>query len=104
MSRHAARPSIHDLSAIAHAVARATDRQTALEGLITELSHALNTRACVLQQIDRGWMLVAQTRGGLGVTISDLQSALGSISPDELTAAVDVHSIGDSLWTSIRVE
>src|SRR3989337_3593021 len=38
MSRQAARPSIHDLSAIARAVARATDRQTALESLIAELS------------------------------------------------------------------
>ena len=79
--RQAARPSIHDLSAIAHAVARATDRQTAFESLIGELSQALNTRACILQQADRGWMLVAQTRGGLGVTISDLQLALGGMSP-----------------------
>ena len=104
MSRHAARPSIPDLSAIARAVARATDRQTACESLIDELSRALNTRACILQRVDRGWMLVAQTRGGLGVTIADLQSALGALSPDELIAPVDLHSIGEGVWTSMWVE
>jgi diguanylate cyclase (GGDEF)-like protein len=104
MSPHAARPSIHDLSAIAHAVARATDRQTAFETLVGELSQALNTRACILQRIDRGWTLVAQTRGGLGVTISDLQLAVGGMSTAETTAAVDSHSIGEGVWTSMRVE
>ena len=104
MSRQAARPSIHDLSAIARAVARATDRQTALESLIAELSQVLNTRACILQQVDRGWTLVAQTRGGLGVTISDLQLALGGMSAGELTAPVDLHSIGEGIWTSMWVE
>jgi diguanylate cyclase (GGDEF)-like protein len=104
MSQQAARPSIHDLSAIAHAVARATDRQTACENLIGELSKALNTRACILQQVDRGWMLLAQTRAGLGVTISDLQLALGGMSPRALATPVDVHSIGEGVWTSIWVE
>jgi diguanylate cyclase (GGDEF)-like protein len=104
MSQHAARPSIHDLSAIAYAVVRATDRQTACQNLIAELSRALNTRACILQQVDRGWILVAQTRAGLGVTISDLQSALGGLSPRPLSTPVDVHSIGDGVWTSIWVE
>ena len=104
MSRPSARPSIHDLSAIAHAVARATDEQSAFETLIAELSRALNARACILRRVDRGWMLVAQTRGGLGVTISDLQLALNSVSPGELTAPVDLHAIGEGTWTSIWVE
>jgi len=104
MPRHADRPSIHDLSAIAHAVARATDRQTAFENLIGELSQALNTRACILQRVDRGWMLVAQTRGGLGVTIADLQLAVSGMSAAELTAPVDLHSIGEGVWTSMWVE
>jgi diguanylate cyclase (GGDEF)-like protein len=104
MSSHAARPSIHDLSAIAHAVARATDRQTAFESLIRELSRALDTRACILQRVDRGWMLVAQTRGGLAVTIADLQLAIAGMSPAEPTALVNVHSIGDGVWTSMLVE
>src|SRR3990172_7451585 len=104
MSGQAARPSIHDLSAIARAVARATDRQTALESLIAELSQVLNTRACILKEVDGGWTLVAQTRGGLGVTISDLQLALGGMSAGELTAPVDLHSIGEGIWTSMWVE
>src|SRR5436190_11091566 len=104
MSQHAARPSIHDLSAIAHAVARAADRQTACENLIIELSRALDTRACILQQVDRGWILVAKTRAGLGVTILELQSALGRMSPRQLTTPVDVHSIGEGVWTSLWVE
>ena len=104
MSRQAARPSIHDLSAIAHAVARATDRQTAFETLIGELSQALNTRACILQRVDRGWMLLAQTRGGLGVTIADLQLAVANVVPAEPVALVDVHTIGERAWTSMVVD
>src|SRR3954469_25807914 len=104
MAPHAASPSIHDLSAIAHAVARASDRQTAFENLIAELSRTLNTRAGILQKVDRGWTLVAQTRGGLGVTVADLQLALGSLAAGELTAAVDLESIGEGVWTSMSVD
>ena len=55
MSRHAARPSIPDLSAIARAVARATDPQTACESLIDELSR----KKLLVRVRGRGVMMMA---------------------------------------------
>jgi diguanylate cyclase (GGDEF)-like protein len=98
------RPSIGELSAIADAVARATDLQAAFDTLITEVSGMLRTRVCIVQRIDRGWVLIAQTRGGLRVPISDLHLALGSVSSDDLTAPVDLQSSGEGIWTAISLK
>ncbi len=84
------RPSIHDLSALADAVAGAQDLQAAFDTVITEVSGALQTRTCILQRIKGGWMLVAQTRGGLRVSISDLHAALNGALADDLSSPVDL--------------
>lgn len=93
-----------DLSAIADAVARAPDLQTAFDTLIAEISGALHTRACLFQLAERGWILVAQTRGGLRVSVSDLHTALNSVSSDDLTAAVDLRALGEGVWTFMSVK
>ena len=98
------RPSIHDLTAIADALASATDLQTAFDTLISELSKALHTRACLLQRRERGWILVAQTRGGLRLSISGLDTALNNLSPDASTALVDLRGSEEGLWTSMPLK
>lgn len=96
--------SIHALSLIADAVARAADAQAAIDLLIAETSRALHTRACLFQRVERGWSLVSQTRGGVGVSIADLHSALNSVSQDDLTAAVDLSAIGEGTWTLMSLK
>lgn len=94
-------PSIHTLSRIADAVSRARDLHAALETLMIEVSRELRTRACTFERVERGWALVAQTRGGLRVSISDLHAALSSVSPDDLNAAENPRTIGEDAWTSM---
>jgi len=98
------RPSIHELGAIAEAVARATDLQAAFDTLITEVSGTLHTRVCLFQRIDRGWVLIAQTRGGLRVPISDLHLALSSVPADDPTAPVDLQACGEGIWTALSLK
>ena len=98
------RPSIHELSAIAEAVARATDLQAAFHTLITEVAGRLRTRAGIFQRIDRGWVLIAQTRGGLRVSVSDLHLALSNVSSDERTAPVDLQPCGEGVWTALSLK
>jgi diguanylate cyclase (GGDEF)-like protein len=102
MSRHSA-PSITELNAIADAVAQAADRQAAFENLIVQLTDVLRTRACVLRRADRGWILVSQTRGGLDITVEDLQRAVDTMSRDGSIDPVSVRSIGESTWTAISL-
>jgi diguanylate cyclase (GGDEF)-like protein len=94
-------PSFKILTAVADAVARGADLPAAFDSLITGLARALDTRASLFQKVSRGWTLVTQVRGGLQLSVSDLHLALGSISPDESTAIVDLRSIGEGLWTSM---
>jgi diguanylate cyclase (GGDEF)-like protein len=98
------RPTIRDLTDIAQAVARAGDEQAALDRLITDLSEALGTRACVFQRTDRGWMLLAQARGGLRLSISDVQAALDSVPASTLVDAVDLRPLGEGVWTSMSLD
>ncbi len=98
------RPSIHDLSALADAVAGAQDLQAAFDTVITEVSGALQTRTCILQRIEGGWMLVAQTRGGLRVSISDLHAALNGTLADDLNSPVDLRAVGEGMWTSVALK
>src|SRR5262245_25764274 len=100
----ASRPSINDLAAIAHTVARANDEQTAFESIIAELSRKLQSPACVLRRTDRGWVLVAQPRGGLGVTILGLQMMLDATTAGNLTEVIDLRSIGEGIWTSMSID
>jgi diguanylate cyclase (GGDEF)-like protein len=94
-------PSSQVLTAVADAVARGADLPAAFDALITGLARALDTRASLFQRVSRGWALVTQVRGGLQLSVADLHMALGSISPDESTAVVDLRSIGEGLWTSM---
>jgi len=97
------RPALHDLSRIAEAVARATDLQAALDTLVTEISRALDTRACVFQRVERGWMLVTQARGGSRVSHADLRFAPHTVLPDTGTDAPDVRAVGEGVWTSMSL-
>jgi two-component system cell cycle response regulator len=94
-------PSFQILTAVADRVARGADLPAAFDSLITGLARALDTRASLFQKVSRGWTLVTQVRGGLQLSVSDLHMALGTISPDESTAIVDLRSIGEGLWTSV---
>lgn len=94
------RPALHDLSRVAEAVARATDLQAALDTLVTEISRALDTRACVFERVERGWMLVTQARGGSRVSMSDLRFAPHTVWPDTGTGAPDVREVGEGVWTA----
>ena len=96
--------SFHDLSSIADAVARAPDLHAAFDALISEISEAWHTRACIFQRVERGWMLLAQTRGGLRVSISDLHAALDSVQTNDVTAAVDLRAVGEGVWTLMSVK
>src|SRR5438034_2854968 len=90
-----------DLTAIAKAVTQATDLQQAFDTLMSEVARVLSSRACILQRVERGWMLVGQARGGMRVSISDLQRALEHVPLDTLTATVDLKAIGEGIWTSM---
>jgi diguanylate cyclase (GGDEF)-like protein len=97
------RASIHDLSDIAQAAARAVDENAALDTVINDVSRALDTRACMFQRVDRGWMLVAQSRGGLRLSTADLQAALDAVPRDAIVDAVDLRPVGESVWTSMTL-
>src|SRR6202011_1735878 len=90
-----------NLTPIADAVGRAPDVQAAFDTLIAEISGVLHTRACIFQRVERGWALVAQTRGGLGVPISDLHLALSNMPPGDLTPRVDLPVLDEGVCTSI---
>jgi len=94
-------PSFQILTAIADKVARGADVPAAFDALTTGLARALDTRASLFQKVSRGWALMTQVRGGLQLSVADLHLALGSISPDESTANVDLRGIGEGLWTSM---
>src|SRR6184192_3589269 len=98
------RLSIHDLTGIAQAVARAADEQSALDTLIDHVSRALGARACVFQRVERGWMLAAQARGGLRLSIADLQAALDAVPPDAIVDAVDLRAVGEGIWTAMSLK
>jgi len=97
------RASIDDLSDIAQAAARAFDESAALDTVINDVSRALDTRACIFQRVDRGWMLVAQARGGLRLPTADLQAALDAVPRDSIVDAVDLRPAGESIWTSMTL-
>src|SRR3989442_5240093 len=98
------RPSIHDLTGIGQAAARAIDEDAALDTVINDVSRTLDARACIFRRVERGWMLMAQARGGLRLSISDLQVALDAVPPDALIDAVDLRPVGEGVWTSMSLK
>ena len=94
-------PSFQVLTNVADTVARGVDLPAAFDALVNGLARAVDARASLFQRVSRGWALVTQVRGGLQLSVADLHMALESISPEEGTAAVDLRSIGEGLWTSM---
>jgi diguanylate cyclase (GGDEF)-like protein len=90
-----------DLTAIAVAVAGAGDLQEAFDTLMAQVGRVMGARACVVQRMERGWMVVGQCRGGLRLSIGDVARALDEVPLDTLTAAIDLHAIGEGVWTSM---
>src|SRR5947207_212708 len=95
--------TINDLTSIAQSAARAVDEDAALDGVIDAVSRALDTRACFFRRVERGWMLVAQARGGLRLSTADLQSALDAVPHDAMVDAVDLRPLGEGVWTSMTL-
>jgi diguanylate cyclase (GGDEF)-like protein len=100
---HSGRPRF-DPRRIAEAVASAADLDVAFDRLVTELASALDTRACILRLADRGWALVAQSRGGMGVPMADLLGVLNALPQGPDVDAVNLESIGDNVWTSMAID
>jgi diguanylate cyclase (GGDEF)-like protein len=98
------RRSRHELDRIAEAVASSVDLPDAFDTLVREVSRALQTRACVFEHREDGWRLLAQARGGVGVSVSDLNLALNGLSHGVIIAAVDLRAIRKGIWTSVRLK
>jgi diguanylate cyclase (GGDEF)-like protein len=86
------------LIGVADAVAQSPDRGVALETLTAGLTRALGARICVCERVARGWALVGQSRGGVGVSIDDLHRAVESAASGR-TAKVDLSAVGEGIWT-----
>jgi diguanylate cyclase (GGDEF)-like protein len=95
---------LQNVVAVADAVAGAADVQAAYDVLITEVSRALDGRAALFERTERGWILVAQNRGGLRVALVDLHAALEATSTGEQIRALDLRAVGESVWTSMSFE
>jgi GAF domain-containing protein len=105
-----------DVSDIAAAVARAADLNAAYDTLTTEVARAFDERVCVFERIESGWRLRAQTRGGLRVSIADIDIALSHLDvlltrrsvgssttalPDHHAAVLDLGAVGEGVWTAL---
>jgi diguanylate cyclase (GGDEF)-like protein len=99
------RPALQDLTLtlLADAVAQASDRRAAVETLVAGLARALDTRACVVERVPRGWTLIAQTPGGIGVALDDLQAALHAVPALQQTAVIDLTAVGEGLWSFLAL-
>jgi len=97
------RLALRGSTAIVQAVGRASDVETALDAVLSEIAVALDTRACLFERLEGGWRLVGQARGGLRLSVGDLQQVLAAISSDAPIAALDLRPSGESVWTSIFV-
>ena len=105
-----------DVSEIADALVRAADLTAAYDTLTTEVTRAFNERACLFERIESGWWLRAQTRGGLRVSIADIDTALSrldalltcrsvgsstTVRPDHHASVLDLGAVGEGLWTAL---
>ena len=97
---HSARSNV-DVRRIADAIASAPDLEGAFDRLINELSAELGTRGCIFRRGERGWTLVSQNRGGLGVSISDLLLVLNALPDDRELAAINLGGLQRGAWTSL---
>jgi hypothetical protein len=99
---HSARSNL-DVRRIADAIASAPDLDVAFDQLVVELAAELGTRACVFRRGDRGWALVSQNRGGMGVSLADLLLVLNAVPHDGDIAAVNLAGVDRSTWTSLKL-
>src|SRR6186997_1482494 len=97
---HSARSNV-DVRRIADAIASAPDLEAAFDRLINELSAELGTRGCIFRRGERGWTLVSQNRGGLGVSISDVLLVLNALPDDRELAAINLSGLKQGVWTSL---
>ena len=87
---------------IADAVSRCEDLQSAFDQVALRLSRALSTRTCILRSTPRGWMVVGQARGGLQLSLADLQTVLSGVSVEPPTATLELHGAGR--WMSLALD
>ena len=92
-------PAMGDVSGLAHRVDAATTLDLAFDTLINEVSRACSTRACLFRQVDGNWRLLAQARGGLRVSSSDVALASQGFPSAPSIATVDLREIGQGIWT-----
>ena len=90
---------VPDWISVANLVAGAASEQAASDTMVQEVARTLGTRACLFQQPDDGWKLVGKTNGD--APVSDLRAALTDLSPRDRVDAIDLHRIGEGVWTSI---
>jgi diguanylate cyclase (GGDEF)-like protein len=93
-----------DLRLLARTVAAADDYSAVFDIVVGEVSRLLNARVCIVQHLERGWMLMGQARGGLRVSVSDLKAALDALPLGAPIAALDLRAIGEGIWTSISLD
>jgi diguanylate cyclase (GGDEF)-like protein len=100
---HSGRPNI-EVERIAGAVAAASDLDSSYDQLIAGLSADRAARVCIFRFGTRGWALVAQSRGGMGVSLSDMLLVLRAVPGDRSIAAINLESTGEGIWTSMMLD
>src|SRR5476649_571979 len=92
-------PTMREVSGLAHRIGQAASLDIAFDALIDEVSRACSTRACLFQQIGGKWRLLAQARGGLGLSAAEVALASQGFPSDSSIETVDLREIGDRVWT-----
>ena len=92
-------PTMREVSGLAHRIGQAASLDIAFDALIDEVSRACSTRACLFQRIGGNWRLLAQARGGLGLSASEVALASQGFPSDSSIETVDLREIGDRVWT-----
>jgi diguanylate cyclase (GGDEF)-like protein len=99
--RSARAPS--QLSDIVSAVVASANLPAAFDAMARALSASMNSRVSILQQTHRGWALVAQSQGGMRISLTDLHAALEGHQACGLVTAIDLHAIGEGVWTLLTL-
>jgi diguanylate cyclase (GGDEF)-like protein len=90
---------MRDVSGLASRVGAAVSRDAAFDVLIAEVSRAFNTRACLFQRVDGEWRVLAQARGGLRASPSNVALASERFPSDRSIVTLDLREIGEGAWT-----
>ncbi|HEX4348513.1 MAG TPA: sensor domain-containing diguanylate cyclase [Vicinamibacterales bacterium] len=93
-----------DLKRIGDLVAAAPKTHAALDQLATEVARALDTGTCVFYRADRGWMLAAQSRGGLRLPVAELPGVADMFPRTGSIVTVNLDAFGRGTWTAISLE